>query len=69
MKKHIEVRTKYFDPGVKTFDTEISGGGSVLSDSQRDKIILPTMKPTREDASTDMYRESVSGRKQGRHHG
>ena len=49
--------------------TEISRGGSVHRDSQADKIILPTNKPTREDASTDMYRDSVSPRKPGGHPG
>ena len=60
---------KHFDPGVKTLNTEISRGASEYRDSQPDKTIFPTKKPTREDASTDMYRESASLRNQGRHHG
>ena len=60
---------KHFDPGVKTVDTKIRRRGSVHRDSQPDKIILPTKKSTREDASTDIYREPVSRRKQRRHQG
>ena len=57
MKNHIEVSdTKYFDPGVKNLETEISRGGSVHRDSQLDKTMFPTKKPAWEYASTDMYR-------------
>ena len=64
LENYIEVSdVEHFYQDVKTLDTEISRGGSVHRDSQPDKIILPTKKPTREDASTDMYRDSFSLRK------